>query len=176
MTQLVVDIPVIETDRLILRAFQEDDVQHVADFFASERSNAVGGPQSPENCWRIVASWLGHWVMRGYGVWAIHHKKDDRAIGMTGIVNRLGWHEPELGWHIYGGYEGAGYAYEAAFAARLCAAERFGLNRVISYIAPDNQRSQTLAKRLGAAFEREDELLGKPVHIYRHPKVGSAAQ
>lgn len=174
MTRLSVEIPEVNTDRLVLRALRESDLDHVADFFASERSNAVGGPMNRIECWRAMASWLGHWMIRGYGMWAIHHKADDRIIGVTGFINREGWHEPELGWHVYAGYEGQGYAYEAAKAARANGREKFGLDAVISYIAPDNARSKALADRLGASFERADVLLDTPVHIYRHPKSAEA--
>ena len=61
-----------------------------------------------------------------------------------------GWDEPELGWHIYDGFEGKGYAYQATIAARRYSARHFGLDRVISYIDPENTRSVALAERLDA--------------------------
>ncbi len=169
MTPMVLDIPVVETERLVLRGLREADVPAVAAFYATERAKWVGGLQDPIDCWRIVATWLGHWVMRGYGMWAIEDRASGQMAGLTGFIFRDGWDEPELGWHIYGGFEGKSIAYEAASAARSFGAAQFGLDGVISYIAPDNTRSVALATRLGARFERNGALMGTPCHVYRHP-------
>lgn len=175
MTRLTIDIPDIVTDRLILRAPQKADLEPMTAFYQTERSHFVGGPRSKSECWRSLSGMFGHWHLCGYGMWIIHHKADDQAIGTVGFLNFPGWHEPELAWHLYGGYEGQGYAHEAAKAARLMGKTKFGLDGVISYIAPDNARSRALALRLGATKEREDTLLGQDVHIYRHPKHAEAA-
>ena len=119
MTTLSVDIPVIQTPRLILRE------PRAADF--------------------------------------------DAVAGRLGLVEHDGWPEPELGWHIYEGFEGRGYAYEGAMAARDHACRVMGMAPMISCIAPENLRSRRLAERMGAVIERETELLGQPCLIYRHP-------
>ncbi|MFT5001070.1 MAG: RimJ/RimL family protein N-acetyltransferase, partial [Planctomycetota bacterium] len=95
------------------------------------------------------------------------------SAGYVGLVNYEGWDEPELGWNMFEGFEGKGYAYEAAIAARDYAAQHFDLDGVISYIDPQNTRSLALAARLGATFEREGPLMGHVCHIYRHPKMGA---
>ena len=175
MTTFSVDIPTIETDRLILREARESDLDTLATFMASERSHFVGGPLDRANCWRLISGSLGHWLLRGYGMWYIHHKADDRVIGACGFIFREGWDEPELHWNMHDGYEGKGYAFEAARAARAYGAQHFNLNGVISYIDPVNSRSIALAKRLGATFERNGSLLGEDANIYRHPLIGDTA-
>lgn len=171
MTQLYAHIPVIETDRLILREMRETDLDVIADFFADDRSTFVGGTKSRSDSWRVIAGALGHWLLRGYGMWLVADRRTDRAIGGVGFLNPEGWDEPELGWHLYNGHEGKGYAYEAATAARAYGAAHFGLDGVISYIAPGNTRSAALADRMGATVERQGVLLGHDVNVYRHPKV-----
>lgn len=175
MTRFAVDIPVIETERLILRAPQESDLDALAAFYATPRSHIVGGPMDRADCWRIISGGLGHWLLRGFGMWHIHHKADDRMIGACGFIFREGWDEPELGWNVHEGYEGHGYAFEAALAARRYGAAKLGLDGVISYIAPENTRSKALATRMGAKLESEGSLLGEQAHIYRHPKTERAA-
>lgn len=174
MTRLTVKIPEIHTDRMVLRAPAEADLDRVAAFFTSERSHIIGGPFTRSESWKFISGSLGHWILRGYGFWHIHHKEDGRMIGACGFINREGWDEPELGWHLHDGYEGKGYAFEAVTAARHYGATMFGLDAPISYIAPDNDRSRALAKRLGATFEREGNLLGHNVHVYRHPSIKEA--
>ncbi|MFN3527260.1 MAG: GNAT family N-acetyltransferase [Paracoccus sp. (in: a-proteobacteria)] len=161
--------PVLETDRLTLRAPQLSDWQAVRAFGLSERSMFIGGPFSEAQIWTSLLASAGHWAMRGYGMWTIEDKQSGAAIGRTGIINHFDWPEPELGWQIFEGAEGRGLAYEAAMAARSHAATGFGLSRVISQIHPDNTRSRRLAERMGAVVEREGEVRGTPCLIYRHP-------
>lgn len=174
MTSFNFDIPTIETERLILRAPLESDLDALEVFNQSERSHMIGGPLDRANCWRVISNGIGHWALRGFGMWHIHHKSDDRMIGACGFIFREGWDEPELGWNVHDGYEGKGFAFEAASAARAYGAKHFNLNGVISYIYPVNSSSIALAKRLGATFERKGSLLGKDADIYRHPKQGAA--
>ena len=174
MTGLTPPIPVIETERLVLRAPRESDIPAHMELMASDRSQFIGGPQDEATAWRGFASGLGHWVLNGYGLWMVADKADDTPLGRVGFFNPFGWDEPELGWHVYAAAEGKGVAHEAALAARRYGAEHLGLDGVISYIRPDNARSIALATRLGAVLETEKEFFGKPCQVYRHPKLGGA--
>lgn len=172
MTSMSLPIPVIETERLILRGQQEADFEAHAAFMASPRSSFVGGPLERFPAWRGFTSMLGHWVLKGFGVWTIADKTTNAPLGKTGFIDADGWDEPELGWHVYEAAEGKGIAFEAVTAARAYGAQHFGLDGVISYIDPANARSMALADRLGARFERDGGLLGKPCQVWRHPKQG----
>lgn len=169
MTGLTLPIPVIETERLILRGPRESDFEAFAAFGASERSKFVGGPFPRPRSWGGFLASFGHWALRGYGMWMLEDKASGATAGRVGMIYNDGWDEPELGWHIFDGFEGKGLAHEAAKAARDYAARHFGLDGVISYIDPANTRSVALAERLGARFEREGEVVGQPCHVYRHP-------
>ncbi len=172
MTASATSIPVIDTPDLILRGYRESDFDAIADFGRSERSRFVGGPHDRWACWRAFLAGMGHWTLRGYGMWMVEHRESGRIAGRIGMILNDGWHEPELGWHIFDGFEGKGLAYQATHAARLYAARHQGLDQVISYIDAQNVRSIRLAHRLGAQFERDVELLGTPCQIFRHPAVG----
>ncbi|WP_375688451.1 GNAT family N-acetyltransferase [Pseudooceanicola sp. LIPI14-2-Ac024] len=163
------DIPVIKTDRLILRDPRETDFPVVAEFAASERTEFIGGPQDRFSAWQGLLGQLGHWALRGYGLWMIEDRETGKAVGRTGVIRHDGWPEPELGWTIFSGQEGHGFAKEAAEAARLYAAREWGFERLISQIHPDNGRSISLALRLGAVQEEETTLFGEPCLIFRHP-------
>jgi RimJ/RimL family protein N-acetyltransferase len=175
MTLFNFEIPTIETEHLILRAPLEIDLDALEVFNKSERSHLIGGPLDRAGCWRVISNAIGHWALRGFGMWHILHKADDRMIGACGFIFREGWDEPELAWNIHDGYEGKSYAFEAATDARAHGAKHFDLNGVISYIDPVNLRSIALAKRLGATFERKGSLLGEEADIYRHPLLGDTA-
>ncbi|GGH37085.1 Protein N-acetyltransferase, RimJ/RimL family [Cribrihabitans marinus] len=174
MTAVLRDIPVIATDRLVLRGPLESDFAAHAAFYTSPRSHLVGGPADRFQAWRIFLSGLGHWALRGYGMWMVTERDGGQPVGRVGFINGLDWDEPELGWHLYDGYEGKGYAYEAACAARDHGARHFGIAAPISYIVPENARSLALAERLGASFERDGTVVGTPCQVWRHPRAGAA--
>ena len=164
-------IPVIETDRLILRAPRGADFAAIAAFSADPvRTQFIGGAQTQTmDVWRGFMSVIGHWMWRGYGFWSVEEKATGALVGRVGLINHPDWPEPELGWHVFAEAEGRGIAYEAAMAARRYAADHLGLPRLISLIDPANTRSRALADRMGAQVETEFEVLGKPCLIYRHP-------
>lgn len=167
----MISVPVIETERLVLRGPLFADWEAMRDFGMSDRSVHIGGPFKEYEVWTTFLSVSGHWMMRGFGMWMIEHKASGLPAGRTGIINHIDWPEPELGWHVYEPFEGQGIAYEAALAARRYGSANFALpGPVISLIDPANARSRRLAERLGAIVEREGVVRGKPCLIYRHPK------
>jgi RimJ/RimL family protein N-acetyltransferase len=164
-------IPTIETENLILRAPRADDLDHVAAFMQSPRSSFIGGPKNRHETWRLICGIVGHWYLKGFGMWTLEHRAQGRACGAAGFIDHEGWDEPELGWHLHDGFEGQGLAYEGAKAARDYGQKHFGLNGVISYIDPKNTRSLALARRLNANYERDGLVMGHACHVYRHPKL-----
>ena len=72
--RLVMNIPIIHTDRLLLRPFYESDFNEFAKMNADPQVVAFlgdGQPVDRKESWRILAWLLGHWQLRGYGSWAI---------------------------------------------------------------------------------------------------------
>lgn len=165
-------IPVIETDRLTLRAPRESDAPALADFLSGPRSRFLGGPWPRSYGWWSVLETIGHWALRGYGFWSVDVRSATGSadfVGRVGVNLNEGWSEPELGWQIFDGHEGHGYAREAALAARDHAYRVLGLGPLISMIAVENHRSITLVERLGAVFERAEAEAEMPFLVYRHP-------
>ena len=86
-----------------------------------------------------------------------------------GITHPVEYPEPELGWLLFEGHEGKGYALEAATQAKRFAFDDAGLDRLVSYIDPNNRRSIRLAERLGATRDRGAPTPGgEPCLVYRH--------
>lgn len=168
--------PVLETERLILRAPQADDFAPFAAFMAGDRAGFVGGPLSADLAWRGFGHVIGHWVMRGYGFFVITEKATGRALGTVGPWYPEGWPEPEIGWTLWdAASEGKGIAREAAEAARAYAYGQLGWSTAISLIAPANAPSAALARRMGAVPEGQFELRGTQVDIWRHPAAAALA-
>ena len=115
MTVSLTNTPVLETERLILRAPGPGDYDHWRPFALSERAKYIGGPYSASRSWRGFGHAIGHWVMRGWGSFVFHLKSDPKPLGMTGPWYPEGWPEKELGWTVWdASVEGTGLAFEAA--------------------------------------------------------------
>ncbi|MEM6678558.1 MAG: GNAT family N-acetyltransferase [Pseudomonadota bacterium] len=169
------EIPTLETERLILRAPAERDFGPWLDFNASPRTRFVGGHVPRNTVWRGLAAYLGHWALRGYGMWAVDERATGLFCGNIGPWFPEGWPEPEIGWTVMEAAEGRGIAREAAQAARTWAYETLGWTTAISLIDPENTRSIALATRLGAQHERDFEHDEYGVmRIYRHPSPEEA--
>ncbi|MFO1201385.1 MAG: GNAT family N-acetyltransferase [Tabrizicola sp.] len=161
-------IPILSTERLIMREPRESDFPAMLAFNESSRSSFVGGGGDRQKVWRALLANIGHWALRGYGFYSVDTKQGD-FIGRVGVIYHDGWDEPELAWHLFDGYEGKGYAYEAALAARADYHSRISAQPPISYIDVTNARSEALAKRLGAVIERTLNDDKGHHHVYRHP-------
>ncbi|MFD0859716.1 GNAT family N-acetyltransferase [Roseovarius aquimarinus] len=166
-----VDIPRLETERLILRAPCERDIEPTIAFLLDEaRSHGFGSEPDRGSAWRWFAMNLGHWALRGFGYFIIEDKASGQPCGLTGIWAPEGWPEPELGYVVFDGFEGRGIAHEAALRAREWAYVDLGLTSLGSHIVPGNTRSIALAERMGARYERTymNPHMGEDM-IYRHP-------
>ena len=170
MLDFVPRIPTLDTGRLILRVPEAGDFEPFAAYFAEERSWGTGGPLDRPQAWRAFASQLGHWHLRGYGLWTVVERSSGAIVGQVGFWNPEGWLEREIGWTMYPGFEGRGLAFEAAMAARAHAYDSLGWGALVSVIAPGNDRSIRLAERMGARLERDwTAPNGKAALIWRHP-------
>ena len=168
----LINTPVIETERLILRAPAIADWPAWRTFVGSDRARYIGGPLDEAKAWRSFGHVVGMWVLRGYGSFVFTTRTSDAPLGMTGPWHPADWPERELGWTLWAPEaEGRGYAREAAEAARDHAFRDLGWDTAVSYIDPDNARSIALAERLGARRDMKAAYPGdKPCYVYRHPK------
>jgi len=144
-------IPRLQTERLILRALRPEDFEEYARFMADPdvMRYLSGDPLSRADAWRSMASVMGHWMLRGYGMWAVERKEDGAFIGRVGMHNPEGWPALEVGWTLGKDYWGKGYASEAARAAMHYAFATQPVDSMISVIDPGNIPSQKVAARLG---------------------------
>ncbi|WP_420858497.1 GNAT family N-acetyltransferase [Marivivens marinus] len=164
----------LDTANLVLRRPVGGDWPAARAFFMSDRAKGIGGPLSEGQAWRALAAEIGHWDIRGYGMWVVTQRgSEDQALGMIGPWYPADWPETEIGWMIWDeSIEGTGIATEAARAAILHAWTALGWDTIVSYIAPDNARSIRLAEKLGAAHDPDapQPKPDVPCLVYRHPK------
>jgi RimJ/RimL family protein N-acetyltransferase len=159
----------LETQRLLLRPFRPTDFEPYADMCADpEVMRYMGdrGVLNREDAWRHMAMLVGHWQLRGYGMWAVEERATSTFIGRVGLHFPDGWPDQELGWAVARSHWSNGFAFEAASAALVYAFDSLHWPRVISLIDPANRRSIRLAQRLGEQFEKEVEVRGHRVSLY----------
>lgn len=159
--------PEIDTERLVLRQFRHSDIDAVAHFMADEETmRYIGGACGREDAWRRMAVSAGHWVLRGFGPWAVEEKSTGHFIGRVGMWYPESWPGPEAIWGLVPAKRGRGFATEAARATIDFAFETLDMARVCSLIHPDNTASIRVAERLGQHFSHEMERNHHPCLVY----------
>jgi len=118
-----------------------------------------------------MATSIGAWALRGYGMWACERTDSGAFIGSVGIFQPLDWPEPEIAYSLDRPFWGQGFATEAAAAARDWLFEHFPLARAASFIRPDNHASKRVVERLGAVCEGTFELRGSRYEHWVHHRA-----
>ena len=165
------DIPVIQTERLRLCALDNRHFEAYAEMLAdpgTTRFVGDGQPLDRMNAWRSMAMLLGHWALRGYGMWAVELADSGDFIGRVGLHNPEGWPDIELGWMLVPGERHKGYATEAARAALDFAFTRLRVPRAISLIRADNSASERVARRIGGRQGTTIDFLGAATLVYTY--------
>lgn len=176
MTAYLADTPVLETERLMLRAPSGADTQAMLSFLESERAVFYGGPMPTAEAWRKYSAFVGQWVLRGYGMYAVTLKGGGETVGLAGAYYPDGFPEPEMSWLLTDArHEGQGYAREACAAVLDDIFTRHGWASVISYIDTANHASRKLALRLGAVADPDAVSPIPGCEGYRHFAPGAVA-
>jgi hypothetical protein len=97
------EIPAVTTERLVLRAFRPADLDAYAAMQANPevmRYLVMGRTSTRVEVWRTMATSLGQWALRGYGMWACEMIAGGVFVGSVGIFEPLDWPEPELAYAL----------------------------------------------------------------------------
>lgn len=164
-------IPEIETERLLLRPFTQDDLDPFAAILADPEvirgSSYSGKPMTRSQAWNWLCMMLGHWYLRGFGIWAVEEKRSGKFIGRIGL-QLLEWlDDVELVWMLARSTWGNGYATEGVNAVVRFAFESLDLPEVSAVIKLDNLPSLKLAERVGMTRVRELDREGTAFYEYK---------
>lgn len=142
--------PVLETERLVLRAPQASDLAAFSAYATSARTKFVGGPVSQAGAAQKFSAMIGQWVLRGFGRFTLVLRATDMPIGHAGPLQMDTACEPELTWSLWDArVEGQGLAREAAQATADWVFGPLALTRATTIIHRDNTASEKIAARLG---------------------------
>ncbi|HEY0303058.1 MAG TPA: GNAT family N-acetyltransferase [Rhizomicrobium sp.] len=158
---------IIETERLLLRSWREDDRADLARMCADPDVMWDYGQvftQAESNL--RFDRYSDAYRRLGYCRWAVAQRGDGRFLGHCGIMPVFGDHPlsggVEIGWRFTRAAWGKGYASEAARAALRDGFERCGMTEVWSYTASDNARSEAVMRRIGLARDTARDYFDPP--------------
>lgn len=156
----------IETERLILRAFREDDRGPMAAINGDARVNQwLGGPITREQSDATIDRVNAHIAQHGFGFFAAERKTDGKLIGMIGLQVATDDLPPgvELGWRLAPEAQGTGLATEGAAAALAWGFANLDRDELIAFTAATNVRSQAVMRRIGMRHD--------PTRDFDHPAL-----
>ncbi|KZK79072.1 hypothetical protein PsW64_03169 [Pseudovibrio sp. W64] len=162
------NVPYLKTERLVLRAPLMDDWPAYLNLMVSPRSHFMGGPVSERSAWGIFCHDVAQWSLMGHGALMIMDRSSKQCVGQVGINAGFFFPEHELGWFVYDGFEGNGYAYEAAAALKRWAFKELRLPTLVSYVDPENVKSRRLAKRLNGTLDIDAPREDPNDHVFRY--------
>ena len=151
-------LPVLETERLVLRAPQPGDWPAFRDYRASPRTAFTGGVKKEHEAAEQFASFFGHWVMRGFGRLIAEDRATGQAIGHFGPMQWEDGAEVELTWSLWTAEaEGKGLATEGATALHAWLFGTLGLKSARAEVHRDNVASHAIARRLGGQLAANEQ-------------------
>jgi ribosomal-protein-alanine N-acetyltransferase len=174
----MIEIPQLETERLRLTSLSDRHFEAYASMLADASSTRFVGDGEPldrMNAWRSMAMLLGHWALRGYGMWAVELRSTGEFVGRVGLHHPEGWPDLELGWMLMPAQRGHGYATEASRAALNFAFSKLKAPRAISLIRAENSASERVARRLGGRQATTIDFLGHATLVYFYTPPEPAA-
>lgn len=167
-----VDTSIIcQTSRLILRKFNESDVDALLSFRGDPEVMrfSITGPETREDIQtKYLPSCLRRYSRDGLGQWAVVRKTDGMCVGECGICAQEieGKKEFEISYRMRRDCWGNGLATEAARACADYGFKKAGLRRLISIIESENAASIRVAEKMGMTLEKKASFHEIPVLIY----------
>src|SRR5579863_624608 len=149
---------VLETQRLVLREFQHEDLDALAAILCDSETMRYY-PVSFDRA--AVADWIQRnrtrYANDGHGLWAMILNSTRELIGDCGLVRQTvdAVDDIEIGYHVRRDLWNRGYATEAARACRDYGFANLKVDRLISLIRPENLASRRVAEKNGMTIWKE---------------------
>jgi RimJ/RimL family protein N-acetyltransferase len=170
-----VEVPVLETERLLLRGHSLDDFPYLSAMWADSSVTRFirEKPFTREESWARLLRYRGHWSLLGYGYWALIEKSTGNFVGESGFGD---FHRdiepslegtPEIGWVLACNAHGKGYATEAVRAIVAWGDAHFGAKPTACIIAPENLLSIRVAGKNGYREIQRTTYHGNPTIMFQ---------
>lgn len=161
----------IETQRLILREFQQEDLRALAPILADPQVMKFSptGVLSISQTQAKIQSFMASYQKFGFGKWAVTLKESGELIGYCGIaVEQIdGKDEPEIGYRLNSRFWGQGLATEAAVGAVGYGFEQFKLPYILGIVEQANTASVRVLEKLGMQYQGRTIFHERDMDIYQ---------
>ncbi|TNF65355.1 MAG: N-acetyltransferase [Gammaproteobacteria bacterium] len=159
---------IVETQRLILRTWQIDDISPMTkvneDLKVMKYFPSIGN--------RDTTAWLigrleQHHNDHGFSLYPVILKQTNEMIGFVGLLT-VGFQAHftpavEIGWRLGSQCWGNGYAPEAAYAMLEFGFNKIGLEKIVSFTVKDNLNSRRVMEKIGMTYDYKND--------FNHPKI-----
>jgi len=158
----------LETERLSLRRFTEDDRSIMAAINSDPKvMECFPAPMTRYQSEAMMDRIAEHWQTNGFGLFALEIRDTGQLIGFTGL-SRPPYETPaspcvEVGWRLTPKAWGKGYATEAATACLHWGFGELNLDEIVSFTFAGNIRSRRVMERLRMRHHETDD--------FDHPKL-----
>jgi len=161
-------VKILETDRLVLRTFEERDIDAMALIDQDPKVREfLLGTADREKTAAGVRKIIRHYDDHGFSLYAVELKSTHEMIGWCGLmIPSFEAHftpAVEIGWRLSSNQWHHGYATEAATAVLKYAFENLKLKEVVSFTAAGNIKSRRVMEKIGLEHNPDDD--------FDHPKI-----
>ena len=171
------EVPVIETERLILRGRRREDFPLYAKMWADPvvARHTGGRPLTEEEAWAKFARMEGFWALNGYGFFVVQ-EKGGGFVGEAGAAEfrrNMDYSlngKPEFGWGFLPAVHGRGYATEAVGAALEWGKTALDAETFACIIGPENAPSIRVAEKYEFRRVAETTYHGEPTLVFERPR------
>lgn len=142
-----------ESDRLLLRAVEEDDAAFVLELLNSPDWIKNIGDRGVKSLFGakqyIQYRFIEKYKKEGFGMYMVILKESGLPIGQCGLVKRTYLEYPDLGFALLPAHQGKGYAYEAARLVLNHALTKLKFAKIMAITKEQNTGSRLLLDKLG---------------------------
>lgn len=159
----------IETTRLILRQFTEQDIPDFVKIYADPigMQHMGKGAKTPAETAQSISWKMKHWQDRGYGLWCMVEKNSGIVLGHCGVAWLEFMNEVEVAYLVDRPHWGKGYATEAVKASISFGFEVLNVPRIVAIVRPGNISSDRVAEKVGMKYYRDAEDKGFKFRCYK---------
>jgi ribosomal-protein-alanine N-acetyltransferase len=154
------EFPTIGTERLLLRMFEERDLDSAFRLFNDNDVQKYLSPENKRTRKRLKVTFEKlrlRWEERGFGIWCVCEKSSRQMIGYCGFQYLDKTRTIEIVFAYLKEHWNKGFATEAANACLGFGFERLEIERIYAVIHPENTASQRVLKKIGMSFDRASE-------------------
>jgi len=164
----VKDMKIIETNRLILRTWEEKDIDAMALIDQDPKvCEFLPGIGTREETAARTQRIMQHYEQHGFCLYAVELKSTHKFIGWIGLsIPSFEAHftpAVEIGWRLDSRYWNIGYATEGARAVLNYAFTKLNLNEIVSFTTINNKASRRVMEKIGMHRNPHDD--------FDHPKL-----